>query len=188
MFHNTIDCYRHTLKGRGQQKITKLTCTKDFGGCPICDKFGKDSYASLVAHTTIIDLRPYTDKEGKVVKYTRKLYPIKGQRMQLKIAELSKKFGGLRGLVFDLKRYTAKEASSGSDIERAVNDKGKELPRIDLESKFDKKDLEIYDYEKILAFPTPAELIDFGIGQGAIEPHQEEAGDTVGDIDDLFKD
>lgn len=190
-------CGRHLFKVNGQ--IVKTTCIKDYETCHICEK-GKNYWASYMAHYTIIDLRPYVDKKtGKEVKATRKLFPVKGTAMIKRISDFKKKYGSLVGLVFEVKRYSQQDSTSGSVIDLATNEKGRPFQRVVIADKFDKDMATPIDYEKVLAPPTTEELLSWGIIRPeGIDPFdvdtpgepltQDDGKKNDGDeLDDIFK-
>jgi hypothetical protein len=150
----------------GDRWIT-LTCVKDFAPCPICATGNRSSY---VIYYTVIDTRPYTDREGKTTKFRKVLFPATGVTLQSRIADEKAEQNGLVGAVCYFKRYSAKEASAGT----LVKCKGK----IDIAKKFGAEFTKPLDYLKILAPPTTEELESLGISVNIIGDE-----DILGDID-----
>jgi len=164
-------CNVHQLKV-GDSWRNFVTCTRDFAPCPVCNDGHKATY---VAHLTCIDTREFDLKDGKKVKNRKVLYPAKGSTI-LKLEDLKKKYGGLKGLAFNIKRYTKDDPNCGSDLEK--------LGKVDL-SKLGKDATVPYDYMKVLAPPTEEELAAVGIGS-VIAGSTEDLGSTDADLNELL--
>jgi hypothetical protein len=85
------------------------------------------------------------------------------------IADLKKKYNSLIGLAVKVKRYGQKSPNCGDYFE-VISDK-----RIALKSLGADADV-VYNYEKILAPPTPEELDTLGFGNRAL-------GEVTADVD-----
>jgi hypothetical protein len=90
---------------------------------------GKKSPAKFVLYLSVLDLRPYTNAEGKVYPHTRKLLPIKAAQKDDILRKLKKrqdKNGGkLRGLHLQMVRGSDdKSAAIGSPEELDSGDYG----------------------------------------------------------------
>ena len=130
---------QHTFKVNDQ--FDKYTCLES--DCPAC---AKGYYASPVTVMTILDLTPYTDKDGKQKPYYKTIYAVRGQAMMNIIeARRSANGGSLAGIKMQIMRSTDKEPSSGDDLQVL----GKvDLSKLPVESK---EDLVALDYEKLYA-------------------------------------
>lgn len=141
--------HQHKIKF-GDRWIT-ITCVKDFAPCPICATGNRSSY---VIYYTAIDTRPYTNKDGQVIKFRKVLFPATGSTLQMRLADEKENKKTLVGAVLRFKRYGEKESSSGTLIEN----KGV----INISEKFGKEYTQPIDYLKVLAPPTEEELESFG--------------------------
>jgi hypothetical protein len=145
----------HTIKNpRGG--FDDEVCIADTGEiCPLCKMLGKEGTYTLML--TALDKRPYRNREGQLVKLSKKLIPIKSRNIA-KFERQWKKHGTFRGLVAIHRRHGAKEASIGEDIEfkdRLVSEETiQKLVRGKQEL------LSPPDYFKIFPTPTAQELIE----------------------------
>jgi hypothetical protein len=91
------------------------TCVKDVEGeCLICDA---DNRPYIAWVTTVIDLTPYTKKDGTEVTVSKKLMVVK-QGGAEKLLRRQKKMGTLKGKKFTLSRSSdPKGEATGTDIE-----------------------------------------------------------------------
>lgn len=144
-----------------------VTCTSDFKPCPVCQSGDRPTYT---AYYTIIDTRTIVTKDGKKSKNRKVLLPLKGSAINI-VEDIKKKHGKLRGLVFEVKRYTAQDPNCGTVFDR--------LGRANLAKL---KDADPFDYEKILAPPTEEELEAMGFTTTVVG--SEEAFDD--ELEDLF--
>lgn len=87
--------------------------------CPICE--GRDR-PSLVSLFTVIDLVPYTTKDGRVIPFTRKLLVAKPTTFEL-LNKLAVKRQGLVGAIFDVSRINDKAPAVGDvyDFTEKIN-------------------------------------------------------------------
>ena len=140
-------CWVHQFKHEGKWN-NFATCIKEIGTCPLCEAGLTPTWT---AHYTIIDTRQF-EYDGKVYKNTKKLFPAKGEVINI-MADFLKKYKDLRGCVFKVKRYKDKEVNTGSHFEY--------LGRLkNLDSKFE--DTKPFNYEEILAPPTPEQYKVWG--------------------------
>lgn len=158
----------HQHKVKIGDRWISLTCVKDFAPCPICATGNRSSY---VIYYTVIDTRPYTDKEGKTTKFRKVLFPATGSTLQMRIADEKEAKKTLVGAVCRFKRYSAKESSSGTLVEN----KG----RIDIASKFGNEFTTPIDYVKVLAPPSEEELEALGFNVAIVGSDS----DILGDLD-----
>jgi hypothetical protein len=149
-----------------------FTCTKDFQPCPICQHSGDKPV--FVCYYWVIDTRKFTRKDGTESVHRRVLYPAKGAATQI-IEDLKKENGGsLRGLVVDVKRMSDKDPNCGRDF--------KVIGRLDPVKKFGVEKVlseKAFDelFMKVLAPPTPEELIAAGVNAQIPVGSAEDMGD-----------
>ena len=125
------------------------TCIRDIKPCPLCDAGLNPTWT---AHYTIIDMRKF-EIDGKEYKNIKKLFPAKGEVIQI-IADLKEKYGSLRGKVFRVKRYGAKEPNTGTHFEYIGKIKSFKQLGEDAGKPF--------NYEEVLRPPTPEEYKMWG--------------------------
>lgn len=104
----------HTVpNGRGG--FDDEVCLADTGeACPLCQKLGKEGTWTLVM--TALDKRPYRNRDGKLIRQTKRLVMAKSRNIA-KFERHYIKHKTLRGLVVTHRRSQAKEASIGEDLE-----------------------------------------------------------------------
>jgi hypothetical protein len=106
--------YEHNLPDRdGRWKIF-TSCINEYANCPICHTGNKQPYFAM--YLTVIDLTPYTNKQGEEVPWSKKLLVVKPAQ-QKKIMRKLDQHGSLRGAVLSMSRDGDKDASIGNDIE-----------------------------------------------------------------------
>lgn len=100
----------------GRKFLVNEVCLADRGEfCPLCSSTGREgSYTMLL---TVLDRRPYKDKQGKTHKVTKRLMPVKGRNLSKFERQFNKYDGDLRGLRVMCRRNGDKEASIGEDLE-----------------------------------------------------------------------
>lgn len=152
-----------------------FTCTKDFEtcGCPVCDSGRNDKKAVLTGYYTIIDTREFTKRDGTKTKNTKVLYPAKSSVIKM-LADKKKTYGTLNGLVFDVRRYTEKDPNCGISIDYVGRLQS-------ITAKFGEGSDVPFDYEKVLAMPTPEEFKAIGL------KYQNVVG-SKGDVDAVTED
>lgn len=105
----------HNLKdSRGKWSIY-APCISEHANCPICMS-NPDKPAYFAMYLTVIDLTPYTNKDGIEVPWSKKLLVVKSNQ-QKKFTRKQEQHGSLRGALFSTTRDGEKEAAIGSDIE-----------------------------------------------------------------------
>jgi hypothetical protein len=89
--------------------------------CPFC---ATKDYCYLASAFTVIDLRPYTTKDGSIIPATRKLFIAKPGSMDT-LNKLAAKRGGLVGCRFDISRTGEKKPGVGDvfDFQERVDTK-----------------------------------------------------------------
>jgi len=133
------------------------TCISELSdeGCPLCEIGNKFNW---VAVSTIIDLTPFTTKDGRVIKASKKLIVLKGTPRKKFLKRQANLGGDLTGHVFAVTRYGPKDPATGDDIEY--------IKKIDLNSlkKVAPPDVDFeewikpYDYKEIFKPKTAQEL------------------------------
>lgn len=94
----------------GDKTRTFEISTKPRFECPLEGQLigSENAKPYFVQMYTILDLTPYTSKKGELVRYRRKLLPVKGAaniaEFQSKFISLKKKFGSLRGVKIRMAR------------------------------------------------------------------------------------
>lgn len=107
--------HEHNLKdGQGRWSIY-TSCINETANCPVCLS-NPDKSAYFAMYLTIIDLTPYTNKDGVEVPWSKKLLVVKSQQ-QKKIMRYFERYGTLRGMVLTMTRDGDKDAAIGNDIE-----------------------------------------------------------------------
>lgn len=118
---NAYFMYEHSVQDdQGRWGHTEICIKEHDVGCPLCQleggknsKVGRSTYVMLL---TVLDLRPYKNKDGKKIPYTKRLFAIKGSQIGdwMKIFERAeKKYGGLRGLYVEVSRNDKQDAATG---------------------------------------------------------------------------
>lgn len=135
-----------------------FTCSLGVEPCVLCDRGYTRIYSGAY---TIIDLTPFTGKDGVERKYSKKLY-VAGKKTLVRLKEKNERIIkkgdtlGIKGKVWRLKRLSDKSPRVGDEIEmERVFDPAKDAPGADLAP---------YDYEKILA-PKKGEEIKALLGE-----------------------
>lgn len=106
----------HNLKNPATNRFDLFTpCIDEVANCPVCSAHGsKPSYFAM--YLTVIDLTPYTTRDGDQVEWSKKLLVAK-LSSQKKLARLYERHGTLRGMVLELSRDSDKDPSIGGTIE-----------------------------------------------------------------------
>lgn len=108
--------FEHNMKDKRSGKWNIFTaCINENANCPACKEADRPSYYAM--YLTIIDLTPYTNKDGIEVPWSKKLLVVKSAQ-QKKITRLADRHdGNLRGMILAMTRDGDKDASIGNDIE-----------------------------------------------------------------------
>jgi len=91
----------------GKRDSHMAVCTSDEGHCILCDAAGaaKKGWRSPASFFTVLDLRPYTKKDGTVVPITKKLMLCTKQSYELIVSEaLEQADGELQYAMFEVSR------------------------------------------------------------------------------------
>lgn len=106
--------YEHGLRdSEGRWGRLFCGCIKSHDICPVCESV-KESYYGM--YLTVIDLTPFTTRDGETVEFSRKLLVIKPAQ-QKKFLRMYQKEGTLRGALIEFTRDGEKDASIGNDFE-----------------------------------------------------------------------
>lgn len=100
----------------GPKRFEDVVCLSEFGQrCPLCEKEGKEGSYTLVL--TALDRRPFTTRQGKRIKASRKLLKVKGRNLG-KFERAYKKYReNFRGVNLACHRDGEKEAAIGEDLD-----------------------------------------------------------------------
>ena len=106
--------YEHAIPGPNNDwsKTTHELCPKEYDSCPLCARSGTgESY--YVMFLSVIDMRPYTKRNGEIIPFSRKLLAIKTSS-QAFFARLKERHGNLRGAHLLMVRDNSNSASIGT--------------------------------------------------------------------------
>lgn len=92
----------------GYWNLTELCC-REWDNCPLCPPDGERN-PYYVMFLTVIDMRPFTDREDKLWAATRKLLPVKIEQ-QGEFDDLYRTHGTLRGIHLIMNRDGGKMSS-----------------------------------------------------------------------------
>ncbi len=172
---NPVKIYEHAVvmydkEGNKIFKNNQFTCRSGVGEDPSCRMCLEDVRRYYVGFYTVIDCSEWTNREGVVIKNTRKLFAAKMDAMKIlkdrsnRLKETQKTEGkpivGLVGARMHIKRTSNKSPSEGSDF---VYVKHENIEFVDGKVTLADKDFywkdkegrshvpEPYNYEKILA-------------------------------------
>jgi hypothetical protein len=91
-------------------------CIADTGqACPLCEEEGKDGSYTMVL--TCIDKRPYKDKQGKLIKNSKRLLKVKGRNLAKFERQYKSRKGNYRGMKIMCRRDGDKDAAIGEDLD-----------------------------------------------------------------------
>lgn len=164
---NEPDFFRHehSLKGQDGKWNVFCSCIADHANCPVCLS-GPEKPAYFALYLTVIDLTPYTNKEGIAVPWSKKLLVVKSSQ-QKKFTRLFNQHGSLRGMVLQMTRDGEKDAAIGNDIECVgfVDEDGLETYYHVYQDK-QNKDVEViggepFNYDEIFPAQTEEMLASF---------------------------
>jgi Zn-finger protein len=193
----------HSLQ-TGPKRWEPYTCVRDFDTCPLCESGSNPSY---VVVATVVSLKKWTDKNGKVHSSQKCLFVGKGMARQNLLRQVERREGDLTLCAFELARGSvANEPATGSDydfLRRLTEAQAKKLIPEGSDADF----LKPFDYAEILkplsvdklralvgaASPVgseegngdddlPFDADDKDAGGGA----EKEEDDGIGSIDDLL--
>ena len=152
-YDKIFSCYEHNYQGPEGYWNRYAVCTRDYEDCAMCRKLGKEGYYAIFF--TVIDLRPYVNKDGKTVPYTKKLLCVKGT-MQTHFERLfSRHNNQIRGMEIELFRTAdKKDTAIGSSVDFVTMHTEQELAKyVDK----DGKPLTVVNYAQAFPVPTPGQ-------------------------------
>jgi hypothetical protein len=193
VFLDTPDFFvhEHNLKIGGKY-FNYATCLREVDTCPPCDEGDNPSY---IVAGSIINLTPWTDKEGKVHKNEKQLFVAKGRARQRLMKQIERRGGDLTGCVYEMSRGSSTtECSTGEDFEYIKTVEVKKMLKaapVDKKGQVDKTFIEPFNYAEIFAPKTSAELREM-LGLSAPVGSEEEAGEEPekpdwDDLEDMSK-
>lgn len=174
--------YEHHWEGKDGKWNQFCVCIKDSDTCPACATLGKEGYYAMML--TCIDCTPFTDRNQKKHKFSRKLLPVKSTMIP-KFERLYKKNDeSFKGIVLKMMRENARGTNIGDDFEEMQVLEVAQLAKY----KDDQgKPLKVVDYDKAFPQPTKKELqARFGKGKtvGGEETEAEEENlEVTEDVD-----
>lgn len=172
--------HEHHWKGKDGKWNQFEVCRKTAGICPLCNKLDKESYYAMVM--TVIDLQSYKDKNGKLVRASKKLLVIK-LGMIAKYERLYKQYGTLRGVKLQLARDGSKAPNTGDGV--VVLEKLSEVKLAAAAKSVDpKNELKLLDAVKYdIAFEMLSEEDMLKVYGGSASPGSEDfGGDDQGTV------
>jgi len=203
-----IQVYEHNLPGSDGKWQTYELCFKGSGNmspvCPICKAYPTHkAYRAIIL--TVLDLRPWTDKNGNTVKYTRKLLAIKANSIpdfvqHLEFAE--KERGTTRGVYMKLLRGGDKEPAHGKPT---LLDNGRMFKQISEKTILEKYGhdeikaqdgtviykknalIEVGDYEKLFSYKSEAYYREH-YGMSPLSGSASDIADEWGEGSDVLED
>jgi len=156
-------------------KFVDEVCIADSGQhCPLCESQGKEGSYTMVL--SVLDRRPYTTREGKTIKVSKKLMFVKGRNLPKFERQFNGKAkGNLRGIKLTCRRDGDKESAMGEDIEFGGRLSEEFLSKFGDNSK-------PADYAKIYAMPSAEELRKrYGLTKGKVAGSEEFDGSDDSD-------
>lgn len=175
----------HNIK-LGNKFYNYFTCIQDMDTCPLCEAGENPSYI-LVG--TIINHKKWVDKKEITHQHEKQLFVAKGKAREHLLKQIERREDDLAFCIYDLSRgSSATECATGEDfdyLKRISKAKLAMVPGVLPEGK-DESYLEPFDYEKIFAPKSAAELRKLVGGDdpvGSEEPDVSEAA-LLGDDND----
>lgn len=167
----------HNIQGSDGKWGNHERCLADSGEvCPVCKKFGEDSY--LILFLTVLVLKEWTSKKtGEKHEYSKMLLPLKRGQFKAfrKLEQIAlKKHGTMRGMYLVLERgEDAQSVATGEPVPLddgsafdmySEKDLAKEFGHKEVKNREGKvikkanEDLEVFDYAKLFPEPSAKEL------------------------------
>jgi len=172
--------------GRWGKGAFTVPCLSGDSHCPACDADSKDPYFALFL--SIIDMTPYTNKNGQLVPFTKKLLVVKNKNQGWWFRQYERR-GTLRGMQVLMVRDSAQGANHGNPEfielhdEQAIIDsfshpevKSQDGQRVIKQAN---EDCFAYDYGRIFKKPTYEELAE-RFGTGPVAGSRSDADSTWG--------
>ena len=181
--------YEHNLKLRGKWN-NFFTCLQEFDNCPICTA-GFNPYMGCVY--TVIDHTKFKTKAGKEVKNQKKLLVVKKTANDILIDRKRNDLDGdLTFALMRTKRHKDDDPNTGADWtfkKRLDQETMRKLIPTDLDDDERESYLKPFDYTKIFAPKTAAELTAIVGGTPPVGSADYSSGSSDGDssvnVDDI---
>lgn len=181
--------WEHNYKGSDGKWGHLAGCCKEWETCPACEHTGSESYFGM--YLTVLDLTPYTNRDGDTIEFSRKLMCVKPTQHR-KFIRAAEKRGSLRGCLFEMSRDGQKDSAIGNDIEYVERLDEDELATYtrewtDKEGKHHTEDCsEPFVYEEIFEEPTPENIakqigIEYEAPPGSSRANEEALGEAEED-------
>lgn len=106
--------WEHEMFNEATRRYEHTGCVAETDNCPLCEVDEKPSYYAM--YLTVLDLKPFTRKDGTVVPYSRKLMVVKPQQQKI-FARMAQRKGSLRGMKILCSRDARTSARIGNSIE-----------------------------------------------------------------------
>lgn len=107
--------FEHALLNRTSGKYDNFVpCVSEHADCAACRADQREPYFAM--YLTVIDCTEYTNRDGEVIPWSKKLLVIKPMQ-QKKYIRLFEQHGTLRGAVLELTRDGDKDAAIGNDVQ-----------------------------------------------------------------------
>jgi hypothetical protein len=130
-------------------------CIAEYDNCPACDNLEHRPYFAM--YLSIIDLTPFTTKNGDNIEYSKKLLIVKQNQHKLFFRKAER--GTLRGWLVDTFRDKKTDARIGGQLDFAEQLTDAELTEYkrvyeDRDGKEQTEDVDPYDYEDLFPETT----------------------------------
>jgi hypothetical protein len=145
---------------------TTERCISEWDICPLCSKDNVNTYDIILV--TVLDLTPWTTKEGTTVEYTKRVLGLKKNDLAA-FQGLMGVHGSLRGLVLDMTRGNGeKESASGKPTYVSTLSEEDMLSEFGHEARLSDKgtvivpandSVNVWNYDKYFGVPSKSELI-----------------------------
>jgi hypothetical protein len=143
----------HNLK-IGNSYYNFFTCLSDFDTCPICESGDSPSY---IVVGTIINHKPWEDRDGNEHKNQKMLFVAKGRARQRILKRIEQNDGDLKYCVLEMTRGTGQtECATGEDFAFLKRLTAAQVKKLNTEGEDDW--LKAVDYEKVFEPKDPDEL------------------------------
>lgn len=137
--------WEHTIP-MGNNKYEQFTCSRD-ANCRFC---GEKKNATFTLYCSVLDMTPYTAKDGSVKKYSKRAFPAKGAAIEVLSRRRQEAGGNLTGYKVNCFRDGDKAPNCGNDFTL--------IQKVDL-TKLPADVAKPFDFETMLA-PLPSHVVD----------------------------
>jgi hypothetical protein len=160
--------FEHNIKGRSGRYDEFTSCIAEDANCPVCAA-NPDKLPYFAMYLTVIDLTPFTTREGVEVPWSKKLLVAKPMQAK-KLNRIFDRQGTLRGAVLEMTRDGEKEAAIGDPTFVEFFDEDMLAQYVDSYETQDKKIVdviggEVFDYEALFPAQTE-EMLSALVGGG----------------------